>query len=330
MVHFTVEKAEHLECSHLAHAFRHIRIGESEQHHKRQTSGERHNQRHDRAHKIELETVGHVRAAYGFHHRAVLFERLSIVGLRLVRAGKFGIHGIPGQRFRTLHVRFCRNGHLDPGFTRLFVRFGRNGQLRGVLSALFVRFTRNGHVGYEGFAEQLDIVGFADVHVRSDKIAIHRAHFRSGLHAVAVGQSHFASGGDAKRACRRLRHYHTIVVQLQRAFPADTGRAQYSGMHRLQRDHFAQVGQSLFRHCNQLNTFTADTATAVAAARIALPNSHITRFDTHVHRRRGTTVRRDFGAHFVRVRIARNHHKIVLVNVTILLDTKVGHGVIDG
>ena len=101
-------------------------------------------------------------------------------------------------------------------------------------------------------------------------------------------------------------------------------------MHRLQRDHFAQVGQSLFRHCNQLNTFTADTATAVAAARIALPNSHITRFDTHVHRRRGTTVRRDFGAHFVRVRIARNHHKIVLVNVTILLDTKVGHGVIDG
>ena len=101
-------------------------------------------------------------------------------------------------------------------------------------------------------------------------------------------------------------------------------------MHRLQRDHFAQVGQSLFRHCNQLNTFTADTATAVAAARIALPNSHITRFDTHVHRGRGTTVRRDFGAHFVRVRIARNHHKIVLVNVTILLDTKVGHGVIDG
>ena len=248
MVHFAVEEAEHLERSHLAHAFRHIRVGEREQHHQCQTAGERHNQRHHRAHEVEFEAVGHMRAAYGLHHRTVLFERFRIVGLRGVGAGKLGEHGVPRQSLGIL-------GTLG---------------ILGVLRVFRV--------------EKLGVVGFAYIHIRADEVAIHRAHLRRGLHAVAVGQSHLGTGLDAQRACRRLRDDHAIVIEFQRTGFADAGRAQYAGRDRLQRDHFAQIGQMLFRHRDQLDAFAAAAAGLAAVTVATARNRQIARLYAHVKR----------------------------------------------
>ena len=188
------------------------------------------------------------------------------------------------------------------------------------------------------------IVGFADVHVRPDHAAGHCAYRCVGLHFAAVGQRHCVARVDAHCACRGLRYYHAVITQAYRVLrTGSTIRVRFcrighrrrrgrrsglpaeqrlrtvhpTGVHRLQRDHLAELAAFTVGHGNQLNAF---------APRIA---GQITRFNAHVHARRDATIRSNFLPHRISIVIVRDHHQIVPIHVLILFRAQRGNGVVD-
>ena len=205
------------------------------------------------------------------------------------------------------------------------------------------------------------IVGFADVHVRSDHTAGHRADIRIGLHFVAVGQRHCVARVDAHCACRGLRYDHAVVVQAYRALRVgSTIRVRFSRIGHLGPVftrlvvRFSRIGQRRRRgrrsglpaeqrlrtihptgthrlqrdHLAELAAFTVGHGNQLNAfaPRIA---GQITRFNAHVHARRDATIRSDFLPHRISVIIVRDHHQIVLIHVLILFRAQCGNGVVD-
>ncbi len=117
-VHFPVVEAQHLQCGHLTHAFRHVRIRQREQHHQHQRTGERDDEPHHRTHEVEGEFALHVVAAGGADHGGVAFELVQVGDVRIRVAIEFGEHGVGRDPFVSALVEGVPVGlfaHVDVG-----------------------------------------------------------------------------------------------------------------------------------------------------------------------------------------------------------------------